>query len=96
MNQQEAIQELKNNPQQARMLNEVFQIISDAVRAEMPVFMKLVQIDALNEIQKKAAENKVGDKASPEAELTKQLDGIMKQVNKDLEKQIIAQFASLK
>lgn len=30
MNQQEAVQELKNNQQQAEMFNEVLKIISDA------------------------------------------------------------------
>ena len=94
MNQQEAIQELKNHPQQAEMFNEVLKIISNAIKAEMPVFMKLVQIDALTEIQKKAAGNKVSDR--PEALLTKQLDEILKQIDKDLEKQIAAKFASVK
>jgi len=96
MNQQEAVQALKNNQQQAEMFNEVLKIISDAIKAEMPVFRKLVQFDALSAIQKKAAGDKVADKPSNEAELTKVLDGILKQVDKDLEKQIAAKFASVK
>ena len=96
MNQQEKIQELKNNPQQAKMLNEVMKIVNEAIKAEVPVFMKLVQFDAMKEIQKMAGKDKAADKASPEAELTKQLDEIMNQIGKDLDKQIIAKFASLK
>ena len=78
------------------MLNEIMKIVNEAVKAETPVFMKLVQFDALKEIQKLAGQNEAADKASPEAELTKQLDEIMNQIGKDLDKQIIAKFASLK
>ena len=56
------------------MLNDVMTIVNDAVKAEMPVFMKLVQFDAMKEIQKKAAQDKTADKASLEGVLAKQLD----------------------
>ena len=96
MDQKETLQELKNNPQQAKQLNEVFKIINEAVKAEMPVFLKLVQFDAMKELQKKAVQDKAGEQNSPEGRLTENLDAIMKQIGADLEKQIIARFESLK
>ena len=96
MAQKDMIQKLKDNPQQAKQFNEVLKTINEAVKAEMPVFLKLVQFDTMKELQKKAAQDKVGDKASPEAQLTESLDAIMKQIGQDLEKQIIAKFESLK
>ena len=62
----------------------------------MPTFMKLIQFDAMKEIQKKAEQDKSCDKASPAGQLVDELDAMMKQINADLEKQIIAKFESLK
>lgn len=78
------------------MLNEVMKIVNEAVKAETPVFMKLVQFDALKEIQKMAAKEKADEKTSAEGMLTKQLDEILNQIGKDLDKQILTKFASLK
>jgi len=96
MTQQEKVQELKNNPQQARMLNEVMKIVNGAIKAEMPVFLKLVQFDAMKELQKEAAKDTATGKPSFEGKLTKDLDQIIGQIGRDLEKQIIAKFESIK
>ena len=96
MTQQEALKELKENTQQAKQLNEVIKIVNEAIKAEMPVFMKLVQFDAMKEIHKKAAQDKEHGDASTEGTLTAQLDTILKQINEDLKKQIIGKSESLK
>ena len=96
MAQQDMIKELKANEQQAKQFNYVATLVNDAVKKEMPVFMKLVQFDVLSEIQKKASEDKLTNNNSAEKQLTESLDKILGQINKDLEKEIIKKFESIK
>ena len=96
MNQEEAIKALKDNPQQAKQFNQVVQFINDAIKAEFPTFIKLVQFDVLSKIQKKAADDKLANNNPAEKQLTETLDGILKQVGNNLESSIIKQFSDLK
>jgi hypothetical protein len=47
MNQAEALKELQSNEQQAKQFNMVAAFMNEAVRNNMPVFVKLVQFDVL-------------------------------------------------
>ena len=96
MNQLEALKELKGNAQQAKQFNVVAEFINDALKKEMPVLMKLVQFDVLAEIQKKAVADGVENANSGEKQLTKALDGMLSQINKDLEDQIFKACEKLK
>ena len=70
--------------------------MNEAVRNNMPVFMKLVQFDVLKAIQEKAVEDKVAGENTSEKQLTEALDSLLGQINKDLEAQIIKKFEELK
>ena len=96
MNQTEILEKVKGNEQQAKQLNEVLTLVSDAVKKEMPTFMKLVQFDVLVEIQKKAVSDGVTNNNSGEKQLTEDIDKIFAQINKDLEAQIIKKCEELK
>ena len=96
MAQQDMLKELKANEQQAKQFNHVATLVNDAVKKEMPVFMKLVQFDVLTEIQKKASDDKLTNNNAAEKQLTESLDKILGQINKDLEKEIIKKFESIK
>ncbi|WP_029320738.1 hypothetical protein [Butyrivibrio sp. AE3004] len=96
MNQAEALKELQSNEQQAKQFNMVAAFMNEAVRNNMPVFMKLVQFDVLKAIQEKAVEDKVAGENTSEKQLTEALDSLLGQINKDLEAQIIKKFEELK
>ena len=96
MAQQDMLKELKANEQQAKQFNYVATLMNDAVKKEMPVFMKLVQFDVLTEIQKKASDDQLTNNNAAEKQLTESLDKILGQINKDLEKEIIKKFESIK
>ena len=96
MNQAENIKTLKENEQQAKQLNEVLKMVNEAVKKEMPTFLKLVQFDVLAEIQKKAVADGLESKNTAEKQLTQDLDKVMGQINKDLEAQIEKKCAELK
>ena len=96
MNQNEALKELQANEQQAKQFNMVATFMNEAVRNNMPVFMKLVQFDVLKAIQEKAVNDKVGGENANEKQLTQALDSLLGQINKDLEAQIIKKFEELK
>ena len=96
MSQQEMVKKLQENSQQAKQFNVVAECVNDAVKKEMPVFMKLVQFDVLTAIQKKAVSDKVTNNNPGEKQLTEALDQIFGQINKDLEKEIFKKFGELK
>lgn len=96
MSQQEMVKKLQENSQQAKQFNSVAEIVNEAVRKEMPVFMKLVQFDVLTAIQKKAVADNLTNNNPGEKELSEVLDKIFGQINKDLEKEITKKFADLK
>ena len=96
MSQQEMVNKLKENSQQAKQFNSVAECVNAAIKKEMPVLIKLVQFDVLTEIQKKAGADKLTNNNLAEKELTDTLDKIFSQVNKDLEKEIDKKFGALK
>ena len=96
MDQKETLAKLKENDRQAKQLNEVLTLISDAIKKEMPTYMKLVQFDVLAELQKKAVADGVTNNNSAEKQLTQDLDKIFAQINKDLETQIIKKCEEIK
>ena len=96
MGQKENLESLKENKQQAVQFNAVVTFINEAIKKEMPTFMKLVQFDVLVEIQKKAVSDGLENKNTAEKQLTASLDEILAQINKDLEAQIIKKCEELK
>ena len=96
MEQQNKVDELKNNPRQAKQFNAVAEVVNEAIKKEFPVFLKLVQFDTMVEIQKKLAADKVGEADSPEKQITESLDQIISQIGKDLEAQLTKHFDALK
>ena len=96
MGQKENFESLKENKQQAVQFNAVVTFINEAIKKEMPTFMKLVQFDVLTEIQKKAVANGLENKNTAEKQLTTALDEILGQINKDLESQIVKKCEELK
>ena len=96
MGQKENLAVLKENKQQAAQFNAVVTFINEAIKKEMPTFIKLVQFDVLKEIQKKAVADGLENKNSAEKQLTTTLDEILGQINKDLEAQIIKKCEELK
>lgn len=96
MTQTEMLGKLKDNKQQADQFNAVAVFINEAIKKEMPTFMKLVQFDVLAEIQKKAASDNLQNCNTAEKQLTETLDQILGQINKDLEAQIDKKLAALK
>lgn len=96
MAQKEMLEQLKNNPQQAKQFNEVATFINDALKKEMPVLMKLVQFDVLAEIQKKAVADGLKNSNPGEKQLTETLDKMLSQINKELQNQIFNSCEKLK
>ena len=96
MGQAEKIATLKENKQQALQFNEVVTFVDEAIKKEMPTFMKLVQFDVLKEIQKKAVKDGLENKNNAEKQLTADFDSIFAQINKDLYAQITKKCAELK
>lgn len=50
-----------DNEQQAKQFNAVATFVNEAIKNNMPVFMKLVQMDVLKSIQDKAVADKVAN-----------------------------------
>ena len=96
MNQQETINKIKENAQQAKQFNDVAVYLNEALKKEMPVFMKLVQFDILTEIQKKAVADGLKNNNPGEKQLTEDLDKMLSQINKDLKEQIFKSCEKLK
>ena len=50
-----------DNEQQTKQFNAVATFVNEAIKNNMPVFMKLVQMDVLKSIQDKAVADKVAN-----------------------------------
>lgn len=88
------LKELEKDPYTLKQHDQIIGVINDAIRNNMGTYKKLVQMDVMKELNAKCDADGV---KSERVEFSNDiLDEIMKQVNKDLEKQIMAQFASLK
>jgi LPS O-antigen subunit length determinant protein (WzzB/FepE family) len=95
MNQQEAVNKLKENPQQAKQFNEVAGYLNDAVKKEMATFAKLVQYDVLVQMQKKAVSDGVNFDSKSMNDLAKTINDIVTQINADLEKEFAKKFKEI-
>ena len=94
MEQAERAKALKENPQQAKQLSVMMEITNEAFRKNMSAYIKLVQMDVMKEFNARCdADGVGGDRVKFSHGI---MDPIMKQVDADLEKQIMAQFKKLK
>ncbi|MBR4622431.1 MAG: hypothetical protein IKO44_02720 [Ruminococcus sp.] len=96
MDQNLIIQKIKENQQQAKQLNEVMNIINEAFKKEMPVYMKLVQFDVMSKFSADALKDSSVSNGDSMKQLTQDLDKILAQINADLKKQIMMKSAELK
>lgn len=92
--QADEINELKKYAGQTKQMNELLEIINANIKKEFPTFLKLVQYDTIEEVQKKAL--KEGKNSKEAKQLTEGMDAIINQIGKDLEKQIKAKMAATK
>ena len=96
MDQNLIIQKIKENQQQAKQLNEVMNIINEAFKKEMPVYMKLIQFDVMSKFSADALKDSSVSNGDSMKQLTQDLDKILAQINADLKKQIMMKSAELK
>ena len=94
MNQEELIGALQEDGTQQKQLNVMFGVVDEAFRKNMPIFVKLVQMDVMKEFNARCdADGVGGDRVKFSHGV---MDPVMKQVDKDLEAQIMGQFKRLK
>ena len=93
-NQTDKLKELEKDPRTLKQVEKMVGIINDAFRNNMDKYVKLIQMDAMKEFDTYCEKDGV---KGERVEFSKGiLDEIMKQVNKDLEKQKMGLGASLK
>ena len=85
---------MKENTQQAKQLNVMLEIVNNAFRNNMSNYIKIVQMDVMKEFNARCDGDGVGGDRVKFSHGV--MDPIMKQVNADLEKQIMEQFKKLK
>lgn len=93
MKQADKIAELKKDERTMKQLEVMCSIVDQKIREHMPNFIKLVQMDVLKEFNKRCNEEGVGEERVKFACI---MDGILRQVNKDLEYEIMCQFEEVK
>ena len=93
MTQEEQIKALSEDPRQAKQLKVMLEIVNEAFRNNMSSYIKLVQMDVMKQFNAKCDADGVGGERVKFSHGT--MDPILRQINKDLEEQIMGQFTKV-
>jgi len=94
MIQSDKLEELKSDPRMIKQLQVMLSVLDEAFKNNMANYIKLVQIDALKEFNRKCDEEGVGEERR--AFSHEIMDEVLRQVNDDLKYEIMCQFDEVK